>query len=200
MALSRCSICQVATLRQGNIAPHSALLGFAPAFRAQGYVNIAEYVISKISTESVTRFQLSDFKQNDFKSNDIYSRHLTFKKLGQKVTNCVRPNDFRPSDHLLRQVFVNKDKALHQSSHLELTYLVVVLLYNPNTRKILKAKGTKRRTHEQRRGAKRKKKKTTKGELLVSQTQSRCCYLIIDFQIKGKILELSLDSEPVGFS
>ena len=55
------------------------------------------------------------------------------------------------------EVLVEKDKALHQSSDLELRSLVVVLHYYPNLRKILKTRGTKRRTHEQRREAERKR-------------------------------------------
>ena len=78
------------------------------------------------------------------------------------------------------EVLVEKYKALHQSSDLELRSLGVTLHYYPNLRKILKTRGPKRRTHEQRCEAKRKAK-TTKGELLKSWTQSRCCYLFIAF-------------------
>ena len=55
------------------------------------------------------------------------------------------------------EVLVEKYKAVHQSSDLELRSLGVVLHYYPNLRKILKTRGTKRRTHEQRREAKRKR-------------------------------------------
>ena len=53
------------------------------------------------------------------------------------------------------EVLVEKYKALHQSSDLELRSLSVVSHYYPNLRKILKTRGTKRRT--QRREAKRKR-------------------------------------------
>ena len=55
------------------------------------------------------------------------------------------------------EVLVEKYKAIHQSSNLELRFLGVALHYYPNLRKILKTRGTKRRTHEQRREAKRKR-------------------------------------------
>ena len=55
------------------------------------------------------------------------------------------------------EVLVEKNKALHQSSDLELRSLGVVLHYYPNLRKILKTRCTKRTTHEQRREAKRKR-------------------------------------------
>ena len=55
------------------------------------------------------------------------------------------------------EVLVEKYKALHHSSDLELRSLGVVSHYYPNLRKILKTRGTKRRTNEQRREAKRKR-------------------------------------------
>ena len=55
------------------------------------------------------------------------------------------------------EVLVEKYKALHQSSDLELRSLRVVQHYYPNLRNILKTRGTKRRTHEQRRQAKSKR-------------------------------------------
>ena len=55
------------------------------------------------------------------------------------------------------EVLVEKYKALHQSSDLGLRSLGVVLHYYPNLRKILKTRGAKRRTHEQRREAKKKR-------------------------------------------
>ena len=55
------------------------------------------------------------------------------------------------------EVLVEKYKALHQSSDLEPRSLGVILHFYPKLRKILKTRGTKRRTHEQRIEAKRKR-------------------------------------------
>ena len=85
------------------------------------------------------------------------------------------------------EVLVEKYKALHQSSDLELGSLCLVLYYYSNLRKTLETRGTKGRTCEQRREAERKEK-TTNGELLESRTQSRCCYLFTAFRIKNELL------------
>ena len=77
---------------------------FAPAFKALGCVNIADYVMIIISTRSATRFQLSDFELNDFKISDHLPKTFGLKTFSQ-VTKFNNPNDFRshgikPSDHL----------------------------------------------------------------------------------------------------
>ena len=87
------------------------------------------------------------------------------------------------------EVFVEKYKALHQSSDLELRSLGVVLHYYPNLRKILKTRNTKSEELTSNEERLREIEKTTKGELLESRTQSRCCYLFIAFRIKGELLE-----------
>ena len=69
----------------------------------------------------------------------------------QVTTDILRKSEQRS------EVLVEKYKALHHASDLELRSLGVVLHYYPNLRKVLKTRGTKRRTHEQRREAKRKR-------------------------------------------
>ena len=66
-------------------------------------------------------------------------------------------NDILSKSEQRSEVLVGKYKALHQSSDLELISLGVFLQYYPKLRKISKTRGTKRRTHEQRREAKRKR-------------------------------------------
>ena len=81
----------IRSLRQVTILRHHHKARAPLRSSIQGYVNIADFAIIKISTKSATRFLFKDFQPNYLKPSDHYPRHLALKT--KRSDQMHKPNE-----------------------------------------------------------------------------------------------------------